>query len=90
MENVKVKDVKGGLVNVEEYGHLFPCTDSMMGAEYVPIGKKIDESFLMELLSFVLSNKDVRKEDVVVHDRVMYVTQFVLNEMGRGDLIPSE
>ena len=40
MENVKVKDVKGGLVNVEEYGHLFPCTDSMMGAEYVPIGKK--------------------------------------------------
>ena len=40
MENVKVKDVKGGLVNVEEYGHLFPCTDSMMGGRICPYRKK--------------------------------------------------
>lgn len=74
-------------INVSEYGDKFPCTDEMIGAEYVPVGDKVDEGFLMDLLKFTLSNKETKAEDVIVHDGVMYITRFVLDEMGREDLI---
>lgn len=75
-------------IDVSEYGYKFPCTDEMVErVEYVPVGSSVYVGFLMDLLSFALSNKDTKAEDVIVHDGVMYISKFVLDEMGRQDLI---